>query len=75
MTHAWLDVMRNAGIARIVHMSYRSKTYTWNDVILVKRSMIRVFLYELLHNNYMLHVIQCLNMKAGMNCMWQSTVT
>jgi ABC-type transport system involved in Fe-S cluster assembly fused permease/ATPase subunit len=23
-------------------MSYRSKTYTWNDVILVKRSMIRV---------------------------------
>jgi len=26
-----------------MHMSYRSKTYTWNDVILVKRSMIRVF--------------------------------
>jgi len=26
---------RNAGIARIMHMSYRSKTYTWNDVILV----------------------------------------
>jgi len=24
-------------------MSYRSKTYTWNDVILVKRSMIGVF--------------------------------
>ena len=24
-------------------MSYRSKTYTWNDIILVKRSMIRVF--------------------------------
>ena len=33
----------NAGIARIMHMSYRSKTYTWNDVILVQRSMIRVF--------------------------------
>jgi len=44
MTHAWLDVMRNAEIARIVRMSYRSKTYTWNDEILVKRSMIRVFL-------------------------------
>ena len=27
---------------RTIHMSYRSKTYTWNDVILVKRSMIRV---------------------------------
>jgi len=28
---------------RTMHMSYPSKTYTWNDVILVKRSMIRVF--------------------------------
>jgi len=44
MTHAWLDVTRNAGIARIVRMSYRSKIYTWNYVILVKRSMIRFFL-------------------------------
>ena len=44
MTYAWFDVTRNAGIARIMHMSYRSKTYTWNDGILVKRSMIRVFL-------------------------------
>ena len=26
---------------RTMHMSYRSKTYTWNDVILVKRRMIR----------------------------------
>ena len=26
-----------------MRMSYRSKTYAWNDVILVKRSMIRVF--------------------------------
>jgi len=43
MTYAWFDVTRNAGIARIMHMSYHSKTYTWNDVILVKRSMIRVF--------------------------------
>jgi len=44
MTYAWFDVTRNAGIARIMHMSYRSKTYRWKDVILVKRSMIRVFL-------------------------------
>jgi len=28
---------------RTMHMSYRSKTYTWNDVILVKRSMIQFF--------------------------------
>ena len=40
MTYAWFDVTRNAGIARIMHMSYRSKTYTWKDVILVKRNMI-----------------------------------
>ena len=38
MTYAWFDVTRNAGIARIMHMSYRSKTYTWNDAILVKIS-------------------------------------
>ena len=43
MTYAWFDVTRNAGIAQFMHMSYRSKTYTWNDVILVKRSMIQVF--------------------------------
>jgi len=35
MTYAWFDVTRKAGIARIMHMSYRSKTYAWNDVILV----------------------------------------
>ena len=40
MIYAWFDVTRNAGIARIMHMSYRSKTYTWKDVILVKRNMI-----------------------------------
>ena len=43
MTYAWLDVTRNTGIARIMHMLCRSKTYTWKDVILVKRSMIRGF--------------------------------
>jgi len=26
-----------------MHMSYRSKTYAWKDVILVKRSKIRIF--------------------------------
>jgi len=47
MTYAWFDVTRNAGIARTMHMSYRSKTYTWTDVILVKRSMIRGFFFVL----------------------------
>jgi len=58
MTYAWFDVTRNAGIARIKHMSYRSKTYTWNDVILVKRSMIRVFssIVVLTANGYFLVV-------------------
>jgi len=37
---------------RTMHMSYRSKTYTWNDVIIVKRSTIRVFFsYFLSHNS------------------------
>ena len=52
MTNAWLDVTHNAGIARIVHMSYRSKTHTWNDVILIKRSMIRVFMGVLFSDNF-----------------------
>jgi hypothetical protein len=44
MTYACFDATRNAGIARIMHMSYRSKTYIWNNVILVKRSMFFVCL-------------------------------
>jgi hypothetical protein len=35
-----------------MHMSYRSKKYTWNDVILVKRSMIRVFSFTIQWNLY-----------------------
>jgi len=27
MTYAWFDVTRNAGIARIMHMSYHCMTY------------------------------------------------
>jgi len=45
-------VTRNAGIARIMRMSYRSKTYTWNDVILVKGSMIREFVFILCYGMY-----------------------
>ena len=42
---------------RTMHMSYRSKTYTWNDVILVKRSMIRFF------NNFWLKIVPFIDVK------------
>ena len=40
--HAWFVLFQRCASHRTMHRSYRSKTYTWNDVILVKRSMIRV---------------------------------
>ena len=43
MTYARFVLFQRCASHRNMHMSYRSKTYTWNDVILVKRSMIRVF--------------------------------
>ena len=43
MTYAWFVLFQRCASHRTMHMSYRSKTYTWNDVIIVKRSMIRVF--------------------------------
>jgi len=43
MTYAWFVLFQHCASHKTMHMSYRSKTYTWNDVILVKRSMIRVF--------------------------------
>ena len=42
MTYAWFVLFQRCASHRTMHMSYRSKTYTWNDVILVKRSMIGV---------------------------------
>jgi len=68
MTNAWLDVTHNAGIARIVHMSYRSKTHTWNDVILIKRSMIRVFMGVLFSDNF-----KCNNCIESVTDEWAST--
>ena len=41
---------------RTMHMSYRSKTYTWNDVILVKRSMIH-FLLLSVQETFLLHCL------------------
>jgi len=43
MTYAWFVLFQRCASHRTMHMSYRSKTDTWNDVILVKRSMIRGF--------------------------------
>jgi len=43
MTYARFVLFQRCASHRTMHMSYRSKTYTWNDVILVKRSIIRVF--------------------------------
>ena len=43
MTYAWFVLFQRCASHRTMHMSYRSKTYTWNDVILVERSMIRGF--------------------------------
>jgi len=58
MTCAWFDVTRDAGIARIMHMSYRSKTYTWNDVILIKRSMIwGLFIYLLIYLQFIFYFV------------------
>ena len=42
MTYARFMLFQRCASDPTIHVSYRSKTYTWNDVILVKRSM---FLY------------------------------
>jgi len=47
MTYAWFVLFQRCASHRTMHMSYRSKTYTWNDVILIKRSMIQFFLHSL----------------------------
>ena len=44
MTYTWSVLFQRCASHRTMHMSYRSKTYTWNDVILVKRSMIGGFI-------------------------------
>jgi len=61
MTYVWFDVTCNAGIARIMHMSYRSKTYTWNDVILVKRSMILLLFSFIVKHQPMVEVLEANN--------------
>ena len=40
MTYAWFVLFQRCASHRTVHMSYRSKTYTWNNVILVKRIIV-----------------------------------
>ena len=50
MTYAWFMLFQRCASHRTMHMSYRSKTYTWNNVILVKRSTIWVFFYRVTFN-------------------------
>ena len=52
MTYAWFDVTRNAK-NHACHNDH--KTYTWNDVILYNRSMIRVFEFNF---RFLLQVLQ-----------------
>ena len=40
MTYAWFVLFQRCASHRIMHTSYRSKTYTWNDVILVNRIIV-----------------------------------
>jgi len=40
MTYAWFVLFQRCTSHRTMHMSYRSKTYTWNDVILIKRIIV-----------------------------------
>ena len=61
---------------RTMHMSYRSKTYTWNEVILVKRSMIRVFIVS--HSSCLVTWYACGQLKANYriaNYTWPDTRT
>jgi len=48
-------------------MSYRSKTYTWNDVILVTRSMIRFFVLSV-HTLMMITLMYTKYVAAINNC-------
>ena len=40
MTYAWFVLFQRCASHRTMRMSYRSKTYTWNDVILIKRIIV-----------------------------------
>ena len=53
-----------------MHVSYRSKTYTWNDVILVKRSMIRVLGISFLIYVFLIyaHFLTQIGRKTRTNC-------
>ena len=46
-------------------MSYRCKTYTWNDVILGKRSMIGVFLKVFLLDLFLTTALESARIVGG----------
>ena len=66
MTYAWFVLLQRCASHRTMHMSYRSKTYTWNDVILVKRSMIQVFFYRVTFK-LLGHVVRMRSIKAQLS--------
>ena len=77
MTYAWFVLFQRCVSHRTMHMSYRSKTYTWNDVILVKRSKIRVFLI-VPHSSCLVTWYACGKLKFNYriaNYTWQDTRT
>jgi len=77
MTYAWFVLFQRCASHRIMHMSYRSKTYTWTDVILVKRSMIRV-LFIVSHSSCFVTWYACGQLKFNYriaNYTWPDTRT
>jgi len=77
MTYAWFVIFQRCASHRTMHMSYRCKTYTWNDVILVKRSMIRVF-FIMSHSSCLVTWYACGQLKFNyriVNDTWPDTRT
>jgi len=76
MTYAWFVLFQRCASHRTMHTSYRSKTYTWNDVILIKRSMIRVFIVS--HSSCLVTWYACGQLKSNYhiaNYTWPDTRT
>jgi len=76
MTYAWFVLFQRCASHRTMHMSYRCKTYTWNDVIIVKRRMIRVFIVS--HSSCLVTWYACGQLKFNYriaNDTWPDTRT
>ena len=78
MTYAWFVLFQRCTSHRTMHMSYRSKTYTWNDIILIKRIMIWVFFFIVLHSSCLVTWYACGQLKFNYritNYTWPDTRT